>query len=68
MKEIHAYRNEDGTYRIRSIYDDAYYGGQWCHVVQDIPRAKIYIEALADNDSGEIYSIDVKENNNDRRI
>jgi hypothetical protein len=59
MKEIHAYRNEDGTYRIRAICDDALYGDQWCHVAQDIPRAKIHIEALADYSSGKIFDIEV---------
>lgn len=65
MKEIHAYRNEDGTYRIRVKCDDAYYGNQWCHVMQDIPRAKIHIEALADQASGKIFDIEVEDEEDD---
>jgi hypothetical protein len=61
MKEIHAYRNEDGTYRVHAICDDAYYGDQWYHVGQDIPRAKIYIEALADKNSGEIINLTLED-------
>lgn len=61
MKEIHAYRNEDGTYRVRIIHDDTCYGEQWYHVGQEIPRAKIDIEALADQGSGKIFDIQLED-------
>lgn len=62
MREIHAYRNEDGTYSIRAVYDDMYCGDELCHIIGWIPRAKIDIEVLADQSSREICSIEVKEN------
>ena len=59
MKEIHAYRNEDGTYSIHAIYDDVFVGDQWHCVKGYIPRAKIQIEALEDHGSGKIFDIEV---------
>ena len=64
MKEIHAYRNEDGTYRIRAICDDVCYDGQWYHVGQDIPRAKVHIESLVDYDSGKIFDLTLEDEEN----
>jgi hypothetical protein len=61
MKEIHAYRNEDGTYRVEGI-GLAMDNGVSKEVTVRIPRAKIDVEALATKDSGEICSIEVKEN------
>lgn len=61
MKEIHAYRNEDGTYRVEGIGYTTDNGAPK-EVTVKIPRAKIDIEALADIGTNEIYSIELKEN------
>ena len=61
MKEIHAYRNEGGTYRIEGI-GYAMDNGTSKEVVVRIPRAKVDVEALVVEGSKEIYSIEVKEN------
>ena len=60
MKEIHAYRNEDGTYRVEGI-GCAMDNGVSKEVVIIIPRAKVDVEALVVEGSKEIYSIEVKE-------
>jgi hypothetical protein len=62
MKEIHAYRNEDGTYRVEGIGYAMDKGGASKEVVVRIPRAKVDVEALVVEGSKEIYSIEVKEN------
>ena len=62
MKEIHAYRNEDGTYRVETdgcVMDN----GELKEIIYNIPRAKMTVEPLVEICSGEIYSITVKENN-----
>lgn len=61
MKEIHAYRNDDGTYRVEGI-GLAMDNGVSKEVTIKIPRAKIDVEALAVEGSKEIYSVEVKEN------
>lgn len=61
MKEIHAYRNEDGTYRVEGI-GYALDNGVSKKVAVRIPRAKIDVEALVSKDSGEICLVEVKEN------
>jgi hypothetical protein len=61
MKEIHAYRNEDDTYRVEGI-GYAMDNGVSKEVAVRIPRAKIDVEALVNKDSGEIYLVEVKEN------
>jgi hypothetical protein len=61
MKEIHAYRNEDGTYRVEGI-GYAMDNGASKEVVVRIPRAKVDVEALVVEGSKGIYSIEVKEN------
>ena len=66
MKEIHAYRNEDGTYRVEGI-GCAMDNGASKDVTVRIPRAKIDVEALVSKGSGEIYLVEVKENNNERK-
>ena len=60
MKEIHAYRNEDGTYRVKGI-GCAMDNGVPTDVTVRIPRARIDIEALAVEGSKEICSVEVKE-------
>lgn len=61
MKEIHAYRNEDGTYMVEY---DAYVmdNGELREVTCKVPRAKITVEHLVEIGTGEICSITVKEN------
>ncbi len=61
MKEIHAYINEDGTYRVEGIgyVTD---NGELKEVAVKISRAKIAVEALVEKSSGEIFSIEAKEN------
>ena len=61
MKEIHAYINEDGTYRVETdgcVMDS----GELKEIILNIPRAKITVEPLVEVDTGEIYSVTVKEN------
>lgn len=60
MKEIHAYLNKDGTYRVEGI-GYAMDNGVSEEVAIKIPRAKITVDALVYEDSGKIYSIEVKE-------
>jgi hypothetical protein len=63
MKEIHAYLNEDGTYRIEGIgcaMDD----GKLKDASFNVPRAKITIEPLADT-TGELMSLTVENNANE---
>ena len=47
MKEIHAYKNEDGTYRINGV-GEMFNGKEFVEVDVEIKRAKISIDALAD--------------------
>lgn len=61
MKEIHAYRNEDGTYRVECI-GCTMDNGVSKEVAVRIPRAKLDFAALATEGWDEIYSIEVKEN------
>lgn len=71
MKEIHAYLNEDGTYRVEIIGEvkhnivatDGYYSKETIESKTIVPRAKIQIDALIDHDSGEIFSIELNEEN-----
>ena len=65
MKEIHAYRNEDGTYRVECIGEVATEVKEFkeCPVEEkttqaiiEIPRAQIHIEALVTNNEGQIMT------------
>lgn len=47
MKEIHAYRNDDGTYRIKAI-GEIHDGYQLNEVVIRAVRARIDMEILAE--------------------
>ena len=60
MKEIHAYLNEDGTYRVEGIGLTTE-NGILRDVAFDISRAKITIIPLADA-NGELMSMTVEEN------
>ena len=63
MKEIHAYLNEDGTYRVEGVgwaMDD----GKLKDVFFNVSRAKIAIEPLADT-AGELMSLTVENNDNE---
>lgn len=65
MKEIHAYRNEDGTCRVESV-GCVMDNGASKEVAIKIPRAKIDVEALTTVGSKEIWSIEVKEDKNEK--
>ena len=62
MKEIHAYLNDDGTYRVETD-GCAMDNGELKEIILNIPRAKITVEPLIEIGSGEIYSVTVKESN-----
>lgn len=66
MKEIHAYRNEDGTYRIECIGEVATEVKEFkghpvleetTQATMEIPRAQIHIEALVANNEGQIMTV-----------
>lgn len=61
MIEIHAYRNDDGTYRIEGI-SSTMENGELKDVVVRMPRANVTVDVLTQRDAGEIFSIEVKEN------
>ena len=47
MKEIHAYLNEDGTYRVEGI-EEVFDGKEFVDATVKFNRARISIDALAD--------------------
>lgn len=63
-QEIHAYLNDDGTYRIEMIgkvkYDTINIGGYLCgETVEsrtEVPRALIHIDALASMDDNKVLA------------
>ena len=60
MKEIHAYRNEDGTYKLEVVGE--YYGkGELMefHVIYE--RAKIESKDFVLKSHGELFSIEVED-------
>lgn len=59
MKEIHAYRNDDGTYRIEGI-KEVYDGKELIDATVKFNRARISIDALADA-NGAICDVIIKE-------
>lgn len=61
MKEIHAYRNEDGTYRIKAI-GEIHDGYQLNEVVINAARARIDMEILAElSPDKTLYAVEIKE-------
>ncbi len=60
MKEMHAYINEDGTYRVEYVgyVTD---NGEPKEVVVEIPRAKLTIEPLTETPSDVIFSVVVND-------
>ena len=65
MKEIHAYRNEDGTYRIKAI-GEIHDGYKLNEVVIQAARANIDIEVLYEiSPKRELYTISVEENDDE---
>lgn len=64
MKEIHAYLNDDGTYRVE-ILDTAHQTKtvgkheikETVEAKTEIPRACLHIEALTSNDEGQLVTI-----------
>jgi hypothetical protein len=69
MKEIHAYRNEDGTYRVTCIGEvketkelqDHSVVKENTQATMEIQRAKLHIEALVANDKGQIMTVVIGE-------
>lgn len=66
-KEIHAYQNQDGTYKVdiferRSESTQSYYGQLKDDIDthMEIPRANISITAYKDESSDEIFTIQMK--------
>lgn len=64
MKEIHAYRNEDGTYRLECIAE-TYIGGELMEAKVVYGRAKLTIDALTSHSSGTICELVVEEDDNE---
>ena len=60
MKEIHAYLNDDDTYRIEGI-GQAYDNGELVDVTIKAARAKISVDVLVEPSSGELYTVIVQE-------
>jgi hypothetical protein len=60
MKEIHAYLNKDGTYRLDGIIE-MFDNGQFIDVRLTAARAKITVEVLVDSDSNELYTVTVED-------
>ena len=60
MKEIHAYRNKDGTYRVEAI-GEVLDGNGVRDVVVKAACAKISIDVLMVPDSGELYTVIMEE-------
>lgn len=64
MKEIHAYQNDDGTYRVEIIGTTHQTKTVGKHEIKEmieakteIPRALLHIEALTSNDEGQLVTI-----------
>ena len=65
MKKIHAYRNEDHTWRVEAIAS-MWVNGSLEDVIQKIPRAKITIEVLpAELENYELFTLEIKETNHE---
>ena len=65
MKEIHAYKNKDGTYRIKGI-GEIHDGYNLNEVVIQASRARIDMEILAElSPDKTLYTIEVEENDNE---
>lgn len=62
MKEIHAYKNDDGTYRIEAICRTCC-EGKMVDVHMKAARAKISVDYLVEPSSEELYTVTIKENN-----
>lgn len=59
MKEIHAYLNEDGTYRVEGI-GYAMDNGVLKEVRFEMPRAKLTVESLVQKEDQVLFSFEVK--------
>lgn len=64
MKEIHAYKNDDGTYRLECIAD-THIDGELMEAKIIYERATLTIGALAGSSSGAICELIVEENENE---
>lgn len=63
MKEIHAYLNDDGTYRLECIAD-AYIDGELMEAKIMYERAKLIIDALPGSSSNTICEFIYEEEDN----
>lgn len=62
MKEIHAYKNDDGTYRVEGV-GETVYNGKTIDVIIKAARARIDMEVLAElSPDKTLYTVDIKEN------
>ena len=64
IKEIHAYKNNDGTYHLECIAD-TYVDGELMEVKVIYERANLTIDALANPLLGTICELVVEENENE---
>lgn len=64
MREIHAYQNKDGTYRLECIAD-TYIDGELMEAKIIYERAKLTIDALTGSSSNTICEIIYEENENE---
>lgn len=64
MKEIHAYRNEDGTYRLECIADTNI-NGELMEAKVVYERARLNIDPLVGLSSGTICELIVEENDDE---
>ena len=55
MKEIHAYRNEDGTYMIEIFGTQTLENGETAEYKMEVERGKISVTALQPHDYDEGY-------------
>lgn len=61
MKEIHAYKNEDGTYRIKAI-GEIHDGYKLNEVVIQAARARIDMEILAEvSPDKTLYTVEIED-------
>lgn len=67
MKEMHAYQNEDGTYRVSYIgYATA--NGELKEVKIELPRARLTVEAFPEVSSDTIFSVIVNDDSEEEVI
>lgn len=62
MKEIHAYQNDDGTYRVEVLGVQTLNEGETTEYKMEVPRAQISITGLppGDEDEEKYFSITIE--------